>query len=548
MQDRDPASRRDPGHARHRWLLAIPAAAILLFVILPLLLVLHKGADAGAWAWMGERFARDTLAMAAKQAAFSTLLALGLGLSLAWLYHSRRIPGERLQLALHAAPFVMPVFVIVYGLQAILGPRGVLQDIAGGTDLLTWTGPLWAIVIAHAYYNYGFTARWMHAALQRRPRRLEDAARLLGAGPVSSLWRITVPALLPSLLAVALLVFLFCFASFGTVLLLGDGVVRTLETVLYEKYYTSEHGKAAVLGLVQLSLNAVLLALFFAARRKSLRVPPEARAANRPVRRAGLLLQLLAWFLVAAALAPMLLVLVGGFQVDGQWSLEPWRHLLSHPEGFDLPRALGLTVAYAVLSAALAFGLCACVAYGSLGLRPLARRALEGLASIPLAASSLLTAFGLLLAYGHSSAVAVLDWRGTFWLVLIAHAMLVLPFAARAVLPAFEARDRRLDDAAFLLGAPVHHVASRIHWPMMRAPILVAIGFALALSIGDLGASSLLSSTDTQGLSVWTLELGGSFDALERARSTALAGLLAVLTAASLLVVERAGRAAEEPL
>jgi len=513
-------------------------------------LVLANAGDAAAWHWVTQPYARETLRIATDQAVRSTLLTLAIAIPLAWFYHTRRVPGERLHLALHAAPFVMPVFVVVYGLQTILGPHGWLHNLTGGRDLLGWLGALGAVVLAHAYYNYGFAARLLHAALERRPRRLEQAARTLGASPRAALFRVTLPLLLPSLGAVALLVFLFTFASFGTVLLMGGDQVRTLETVLYARVGSlfPDYGQAAVLGVLQLAVNAMLLAAYLLLRRRLTRLPREVQPTPP---RAGRTAQAGAWIMAAVAVAPIMAVLVGGFRLRGHWSLEPWLGLLAHPSGFDLGHALGMTLFYAIAATAVAFVLCACLAYGSRPFGGGGRRAVEAAASLPMAASTALIGLGFLLAFGPGGWLTFgggIHLGYTVWIVLAAHVLLVFPFAARALLPAFESHDARLDDAASLLGASPVGVAGRIHWPLMRSSILVATGFSLALSIGDLGASSILSATDTSGLAVWTNRLDGAFDPLYHAQATALAGLLGLLAAAAYLVVERAGRAAEEPM
>lgn len=533
---------------RRAWLLAAPAGILVVLFVTPMALVLVNAGDGAAWKWASEPYARNTLAIAMDQAFRSTLLTLAIAIPLAWFYHTRRVPGERLQLALHAAPFVMPVFVVVYGLQAILGTGGWLQGKTGGVDLLAWLGPMGAVVLAHAYYNYGFAARLLHAALERRPHRLEEAARTMGASRSVALWRITLPLLMPTIGAVALLVFLFAFASFGTVLLMGGKEVRTLETVLYGKVNQifPDYAEAAVLGVLQLVLNGLLLAEYLLLRRRTLRLP---REPPRHPRRAGPAAQTVAWIAVALGLAPILAVLVGGFRLSGHWSLDPWRSLLSHPQGFDLANALGMSLFYAVTAGAIALLLCGCLAYGSRGLATWPRRAVEAVASLPLAASSALIGLGFLLAFGPSLIFTLGEARYSFaytpWIVLAAHVLLVFPFAARVILPAFESHDIHLDDAARMLGAPPRDVARRIHWPLMRKPLLVAAGFCIALSLGDFGASTILSTTDTSGIAVWTNRLDGAFNPILHARATALAGLLGILAAAAYLLVERAGRAAE---
>jgi thiamine transport system permease protein len=518
-----------------RWLAAVPIAFVGFAFALPMALVLVEGAQ--AWDFATGPYARRVLSIALEQAAWSTLAAMAVAIPLAWLHHERAVPGGRLQSAIHAAPFVMPVFVIVYGLQGVLGPRSLLED-ATGWNLLAWLGPLGTVVLAHAYYNYGFAARILEANLRRRPRRLEEAARTLGASPWSAFRRVSLPHLLPAGLAVALLVFLFSFGSFGVVLFMGQGKVHTLETAMYGEVNTlfAQPGRAAALGILQLGVNALLLFAYVALRRRSSRNPAEPEASPR---KASRILATSAWAVTALAALPIASVLVQGFRLKGEWSLEPWRFLLiEQPLGFDLATALGRSLLYASGSTLLALALAAALAYGARDW-PRLRRPMEALASLPVAGSGVLLGVAFLSSFGTG---ALLDIEGTHAIVLLGHTVLAFPFVVRLVQPAFESRDVRLEEAARLLGAPPASVAARVQWPQLRPAVLAAAGLAAAMSLGDFGASSLLMVHDTRSLSVWIAQVDAPFDALRNAAAVALAGLLCALTLAAYVLVERAGR------
>jgi thiamine transport system permease protein len=518
-------------------LLAAPVAFLALAFVLPMASVLRV-ADAEAWSWVASPYVTQRLQVAALQAVLSAGLALALALPLAWLHHVRRIRASRLQLALHAAPFVLPVFVVVYGLQQTVGPSGWL-DAAAGIDLLSALGPLGAVVLAHAYYNYGFAARLLHAALERRPHRLEEAALVLGAPPAAAFLRTTARLLLPAVAGVGLLVFLFAFASFGTVLLLGQGEVSSIETMVYQLLggVFPNVPRAAALGLLQLALNGALLLGYIGLDRR-LRLPRQPERAAQP---AGRRMQAFAAALTVVALLPALAVLAGGFRLRGAWSLQPWRVLLdqdhpSHLAGFSLPHAVAVSLGYAAATLALALGLTLLLAYGARRLR-VAGRLADLLGGLPLGASSLLLGLGLLLSYGAGSAVDLRGWPG---LVVVAHTVVAFPFTARILLPSLRQHDIRLDEAAATLGAGAAATAWRIHRPLLAGPLLAAAGFAAALSLGDYGASLLLMRPDSMGLAVWTLRHDRPFDPLAHAQATALAGLLALLAAACLAAVELA--------
>lgn len=535
------AGRERPWRRRfeQRWLWLLPVAVFLaLFLAWPLSLVLREAVSADAWHWLAGDFARSRIATALLQGFLSLLLTVALAVPIALLHHKRAVPGSRLLLAVQAAPFVLPVFVVVGGLREILGRDGWLDGLVG-VDVLSTIGPLGAVVVANAYYNTGLAARLFHAALERRPRRIEDAAATLGATPSGVAWRITIPLLLPAFLATALLVLLFCLGSFGVVLLLGEGRIDTLDTLLYSNLRGAfpREDRGAVLAVVQIALQATLLAACLFLERRSARFASHDRAAKP---RAGPVAATVAWSAAAIAVLPALAVLVGGFRLAGRWSLRPWRTLLDaeapgHVYGFDLARAAGWSLAYAAMAVAGALALTACLAYATRQGRGVALA--EPVAMLPLGTSSVVLGFGFLLAFTGRTWLPLF---GSPVIVVAAHTLLAFPFAARVLVPALRSLDTRLDDAAATLGARPWQVAWRIHRPLLAQPLAVAAGFAAALSLGDYGASLLLMTDDIAALSVWTGRHGGpgAFDPLARAQSTALAGFLLVVTVAVIVALE----------
>ncbi len=500
-----------------------PFAFLALFFFVPLARTLALGIGAD-WSWLATPYVLRRLESAFLQAILSVLLTMALASALAWHHHRRALPWSRLHLALHAAPFVLPVFVVAFGVRDLLA-------------LLGWGAPLGAVVVAHAYYNYGFAARILHADLERRPHRLEAAARTLGASPWQAFRRVTLPLLAPSFAAVALLVFLFSFTSFGVVLFLGENQVHTLETLLYFQMGGAFRrlDRAAMLGVLQLAINLALLVAYGLLRRRQ-RLASEIHRPlpARPVDRAVQVLALL------AGLSPAAMVLVGGFRVRGEWTLEAWRAITdathpSHLAGFNLWAALDRSLFYAFWSALLAIALTLALAYGVRRM-PRGRRLVEALAALPLGTSSLLIGFGFVITFG---AGAFWDLRGSLLQIVLAHTLVAFPFTARTLVPALDQHDTRLDEAARLLGATPWQVVRRIHWPLLRAPLLVAVGMAVAISFGDFGASLLLMRQENMALSVWIGQHDQPFRLLMKAQATALSSVLMVLAAASYVLVER---------
>lgn len=533
------------------WLfLLLPALFLALFFGYPLARILSSAFEnMAAWSWAGDDYVRGRVAVAFKQAVWSVVLTFVLAVPLAALHHRYRIRWSRAHLAIHAAPFILPVFVVVFGLQGLLGPHGWSVDLFG-VNVLGWLGPLGTVVLAHAYYNYGFAARILHAQLERRPARLEEAARTLGASGIGAFVRVSLPLLMPSLAAVALLVFLFAFTSFGVVLFLGQGQVSTLETMLYQNLGGAfpRTDRAAVLGVLQLAINVALFLAYLALSRRTRVMLGSATDRGRGVEQrqgvrrnsAGPLVGAGALLALGLGMLPAVAVLSGGFRVDGAWSLEAWRALTSsrHPDhvgGFDLPIAVVNSVGYAVATLVMSLLLTLLLAYGLRMQRPLARRLFETISALPLGTSSLLIGLGFLFAFGAGS---WLDLRGARIAVVVAHTLVAFPFTARVLLPVIEMQDRRYDEAAAVLGVPPWHIFWRLHVPLMRGPLLAAAGFALAMSLGDFGASLLLMRPDTMSLSVWIARHDVPFRDVFRAQATLLAGILMLLATAAYLAME----------
>jgi thiamine transport system permease protein len=200
---------------------------------------------------------RDAVFFTFYQSVLSTLLTLALGLPAAYLFARYHFRGKGFLRTLTAIPFMLPTVVVAAGFTALLGPRGWvnlgLMDLFGfTTPPIVFAGTLGAILLAHIFYNTSIVIRIVGNALAHLDPRLEQAALTLGAKPVRVFRQITLALLRPSILAAALLVFIFDFTSFGVVLLLGGTRFSTLEVEIYKQAISFFNlPLAAVLSLIQ---------------------------------------------------------------------------------------------------------------------------------------------------------------------------------------------------------------------------------------------------------------------------------------------------------
>lgn len=268
-------TRRGPGRrgaALRLGLMAVPFAFFGLFFAYPVTAIVGRGLKAGGdWQFgrIGDVLARpdilDVLWFTTWQALASTALTLLIALPGAYAFARFDFPGKQLLRAVVTVPFVLPTVVVGTAFLALLG-RGGLLDELWGVRLDT---TVWAILLAHVFFNYAVVVRTVGGLWSQLDPRQEEAARVLGAGRFAAFRRVTLPALGPAVAAAALMVFLFTFTSFGVVQILGGPAYSTLEVEIYRQTaQLLDLPTAAVLTLVQFAAVGAILAVHAATVRR----------------------------------------------------------------------------------------------------------------------------------------------------------------------------------------------------------------------------------------------------------------------------------------
>ena len=114
---------------------------------------------------------------------------------------------------------------------------------------------LW-IVLAHLFVNLSVVVRGVGSAWAALTFDTEEAAALAGAGRLRIFWSIALPQLKPAMVSAVATIFLYCSASYGLVLILGGGLVNSIETeIAYAALGRLELAEAGALALVQTLLS-----------------------------------------------------------------------------------------------------------------------------------------------------------------------------------------------------------------------------------------------------------------------------------------------------
>lgn len=493
------------------------------------------------------------------QAGLSTALTLLVGLPAAYLFARFRFPGKGLLRVLTTLPFILPTVVVAAGFNALIGPRGwinvlLMQTLGLAEPPLQLMNSLAAILLAHVFYNTTIIIRVVSNAWSQLDPKLEQAARVLGASPLRAWMEVTLPLLRPSILAATLLVFLFDFTSFGVILLLGGPRFATLEVEIYiQALQMLNLPLAGLLSAIQLACTLFLTIAYSRlnqgqAVQLSPRLKGEGERAPKTWRERLLVAVVLA--LVAALLVSPLAALglrsVTKLEADRgeRGEVRPGITLNYYQELFINRRqslfyvppvaavrnSLQYAAATVVISVVLGF-----LAASALNRPARLNRWVDPLLMLPLGTSAVTLGLGYVVVFSRPP----LDVRSFPLLIPIAHSLVALPFVVRTLQPALASIPERLRQAAAVLGASPWQVWREVDLPVVARAVLVSAIFSFTISLGEFGATTFLARPEYPTMPVAIYRFISQPGALNYGQALAMATLLMLVCALSILALER---------
>src|SRR5215469_4033545 len=208
----------------------------------------------------------EALRLSLEVAVRSVGFSLPVAVLVAWVLTRARFPGRILLDAFVHLPLVLPPVAVGYVLLLLFGVRGPIGGWLRrhlGIELAFSTA---GAALATAVMTFPLMVRAMRIALESVDRGLEAAARTLGAGPLDRFFTITLPLMLPGILAGVVTAFAAGLGEFGAVITFAaniPGVTRTIPLALYTAIQ-SPNGDPVALRLAILSLILGLLGLLAA--------------------------------------------------------------------------------------------------------------------------------------------------------------------------------------------------------------------------------------------------------------------------------------------
>jgi thiamine transport system permease protein len=483
------------------------------------------------------------------QALLSTLLTLLAGMPAAYVFARYNFRAKSLLRALTTVPFVMPTMVVAAAFTALLGPNGHLNQwlmsafrLAAPPIRLQHTLAL--VLIVHVFYNATIIVRLVGGFWANLDPRIEEAARVLGAGRWRTFREVTLPILLPAIAAASLLVFLFCFTSFGVILVLGGPQWATLEVeIYYQAVPLFNLPVAAALSIVQMIFTFAIMAIYTRLQARAavpLNLRPSTATQRRPVTwRARLAVWSSVGGLMILLLAPLLALLERSFSLGGAYTLRYYSALFTNPSQsfFYVPPAEAIRNSVFIATATVILSLIIGLISAYLLSEPSAplKALLDPLFMLPLGTSAVTLGFGYIIALDQPP----LNLRASPVLLPLAHTLVAFPFVVRSLLPALRGMNPHWREAAGVLGASPLRVMREIDLPIVAQALLVGAVFAFTVSIGEFGATLLITRPTFPTMPIVIYRLLGAQGALNQGQGLAMSTLLMIVSAAGFILIER---------
>ncbi len=503
-------SRSARGEIRRRWQFVVWVIAAMSIV--PILLVVGSllTPTQETWAILVDAGLGSMIITTVMLGVVVSVGATALGATLAWLVGYYKFPGQRWFSWMLVLPLAVPAYVsgfVYIGLLDHPGPvQSGLRQLFGGQVPFPEVRSFWlcAVALIFAYYPYPYVLA--RAALREQSATTYEAARALGAGPLSAAWRVVLPLARPSLAAGAMVVAMETLTDFATVQYFG---VKTMSVGIHQVWVGMYNREAAseLAGLVMVFALIVIAAerlgrggARFHQHHGGSPLPP------RPLHGAQ------AWRATAAVTTVLTLTFVVPVVQLLLWS-RPSETNVGLDARFMGYVANTATIATVVAVVCVAVGLILASAArlgGGTGTAWLARAAIVGYA-VP----GPVVAIGVLILL--SGSVAALGAVGVDFgvnLVTGTVAGLIYAYVIRFLALAWSTLDAGLDkvspsvtSAGLVLGVRPGTVMRRVHLPLMRPGIGVALVLVAVDTLKELPIMLLLRPFGFETLAVWVNQL-----------------------------------------
>ena len=531
--------------------MAAAGVFVLLVVIYPLWQVLYRSfLDAGVLSLKSYQkvFSYPSYYRALLNSVWiscaTAIMCMALGTLLAFLVIRTDLPGKKTLRTLLVLPYALPSFFAAIAWIQLLGPQGYLARLAleiFGFTTVPWNiysaGGIVFVLTVHYFILVFITVA---GALERMDASLEEAARASGAGTYQIMRQITLPLVLPAIMAGGLLAFIGALANFGIPALLGMRArFFVLTTSIYYALAIPDFGLATALSSMLVLVALVTMALQFGVQRGESRFtvisgkavhPSELklRGGRHPLFFATSVLVIFISILPIVSMVLTALMRYWGAPITtANLTLQNFDYVLRFEAA---QRAIMNSVFLGAVAATVAMFVGTVISYLHVKAKLKGSRVLDFLATVPYAVPHTVIAIAMILAWARPP----VSLYGTLWIIMVAYLAVYLPFAVRTTNSTLQQVHDSLEEAAKASGAKLLPRLRDIILPLARPGMIAGWILVFMPALRELTVSILLYAyhTETIGVVVYNLQ-----DAGYREIAAALASIvMAILILGNMLI------------
>ncbi|MFB3890951.1 MAG: ABC transporter permease [Phycisphaerae bacterium] len=527
---------------------------LVLFLIVPIGLAIAQAftfAGRPSLEWMRRvvtnRILLRELANGLVLASCTTILSMVIAIPLAMLRAKCSFRGQGFLSLAVLVPLILPPFVGALSMKGLLAQYGVLNRILDKLGLVQLYGAspppdwlesgFWGTVILQSLHLFPILYLNASAALANIDPAYSQAARNLGASPLRTFFRITLPLMRPGLFAGGTIVFIWAFTDLGTPLIMG---YEALTPVRLFKELAGADMSPRTFSLVFIMLSSAvglyIVGKFLFGRSAAAESSKATVAAQSRTLGAGATLAAWALFgtVTLLALVPHIGVVLNA--VSGEWSgtILPSKYTLQYLRDTltsdETHQSIVNSLRYAGLATAVDLLMGAAAAWLIVRSRIPGRNTLDGLTMLPLAVP------GLILAAGYVALTAPGTWlqsigpaRDPLVIIVIAYSVRRLPFAVRSISAGLEQVPTSLEEAARNLGASKFMAVARITAPLVLANIVAAAVLTFSFAVLEVSDSLILAQvSDDYPITkqIYILATSGNREAVNMASALGVYGMV----------------------
>ncbi len=489
-------------------------ALFLVFVIYPIGMLLIKSlftdgkVDLSYFVkFFSKRYYWGSLVNSFKVTVVSTIVAALIGVPMAYMLRSVKIPGSGLINILIVISYLSPPFIGAYSWIQLLGRNGFITKILNSLLGVKLNGiyGFAGIVLVFSLQSFPLIYMYVSGAMKNLDNSLNEAAESLGCNVFQRVTRIIFPLVMPSLLAGSLLVFMRVFSDFGTPMIIGEGY-KTFPVMLYTQFMGevgTNDGFAASMCLIVI----VIALMFFFIQKLLGRKFTYSMTALKPMEPGTaqgwrkVCVYLAVYLIAFVAALPQLTVLVTSFigtingsLFTGEFTLDNYRNI------FAKGNTTAITNSYLFgLAAIVIVVVCGIlISYLSVRKRSILTAILDVLTMFPYIIPG--SVLGISFLYAFNGPPFLLG--GTALIIIISLSIRRMPYTIRSSTAIIGQISPSIEEASISLGASQMKTFLQVTIPMMLPGVLSGAIMSWITLISELSSSVILYTSKTMTLTV----------------------------------------------